>query len=183
MNLSYLPLFLSNVLAFQFVELINFSDGVKIHVDHGNKGPGVSPFEYKINQWKENNFWSNTDLFITEGDYSYEKTRKCLGPFANKTIKVGFPRSDDYLRLNTRKNKANIIKELGFDPALPIITYAPAGKYSFPTKQGASLTQEVLKELQILSKEMKINVMVKLKYPRGFIFYMITGKIRRLLKF
>jgi len=43
------------------------------------------------------------------------------------------------LKLNTKKNKQSVCKELGFNPDKLIITYAPAGKYSYPFKQGASL--------------------------------------------
>ena len=38
-------------------------------------------------------------------------------------------------------------KELGFDHKTPLIIYAPAGKYSYPFKQGATLSRVVIKKL------------------------------------
>lgn len=172
---------INNVYISAHNELLDFKVGIKIHVDHGNKGPGVSPLDYKIIQWKKNNYFINTDLFITEGEYSYYKTKKCLGPYSNKAVMVGFPRSDDYLRYNTLENKISICKELGLNHKIPLIIYAPAGKYAFPYKQGASLSNEVLNHLKLISKDADFNILVKLKYPRFFRLTRIIPKIKYFL--
>ncbi len=145
-------------------ELLSFPHGYKVHIDHGNKGPGVTEIEHKIKQWKDNNYWSNTDLFITEGEISHERTQKVLGPYSHKAEMVGFPRSDDYIRLNTKENKISVCSSLRFDPSKILVTYAPAGTYSYPFKQGASLSKEVLNYLKQLSKKANYNILVKLKY-------------------
>jgi CDP-glycerol glycerophosphotransferase (TagB/SpsB family) len=167
----------NNIYVSSHNELLDFSSGIKVHVDHGNKGPGVSPLDYKIEQWKNNNYWCNTDLFITEGEISQDKTKKCLASFSEKAVMVGFPRSDDYLRLNTLENKMSVCRELSLDHKLPLVVYAPAGKYSFPYKQGASLSRKVIKEIKKTSKSQDFNILVKLKYPRYFLLQRIINKI------
>ena len=159
-------------------ELLDFSCGIKIHLDHGNKGPGVSPLDYKKKQWKNNNYWCNTDMFITEGEISHEETKICLGPYPEKAVMVGFPRSDDYLRLNTSENKTSVCNELRLDYKLPLVIYAPAGKYSYPTKQGATLSRSVIKHIKKISQSKDFNILVKLKYPRSWIFQRILKKIK-----
>ena len=163
-------------------QLLDFSFGIKIHVDHGNKGPGVSPLDWKMKQWKNKKFWHNTDLFITEGKISYEKTKKCLGPYSEKAVMVGFPRSDDYLRLNTPGNKISVCIDLGLDHKLPLVVYAPAGRYSYPTKQGATLSRVVIKKLKKISKSKDFNILVKLKYPRDWFFQRVLNKSRTFLR-
>ena len=86
-------------------EYLNFIPGYKVHVDHGNKGPGVTEMVNKIKQWEKANYWRNTDLFITEGPISYERTQNVLGPFKEKAIMVGFPRSDEYIELDSPETK------------------------------------------------------------------------------
>lgn len=152
--------------------------GYKVHVDHGNKGPGVSPIDYKKEQWKQNNYWCDTDLFITEGEVSQEKTRIVLGPYSNKALMVGFPRSDDYLRLEIPENKKTVCEELGIDYKIPLITYAPAGEYSYPTKQGGSLSKEVLSTMKKIGRNTtKYNILVKHKYPKSWIIHRIKNKL------
>ena len=158
-------------------KLLNFSYGIKIHVDHGNKGQGVGPVDNKIKQWKKNNYWCNTDLFITEGEISYEKTKKCLGPHKKKAVMVGFPRSDDYLRLNTPENKISVCEGLGLDHKLPLVIYAPAGKYTYPQKQGATLSRTVIKKFKKISKSKDFNILVKLKNPRFWFLQRVHNKV------
>ena len=166
-------------------ELLSFSHGYKVHIDHGNKGPGVTDIEHKIKQWKDNHYWPNTDLFITEGEISHERTKKVLGKHSHKAVMVGFPRSDDYVRLNTKENKISVCSSLQFDPDKILVTYAPAGKYSYPFKQGASLSKKVLKYLRKLSQETDYNILVKLKYSKKWEYRRFFQKDRvvRKLKF
>ena len=147
-------------------------------VDHGNKGAGVSPIDHKIKQWEKNNYWCNTDLFITEGEVSYEKTKKCLGSYSDKAVMIGFPRSDDYLRLNTAENKISVCTELGFDHNKPLIIYAPSGKYSYPFKQGGSLSKDVIKKIEDINKTKRFNIFVKYKHPRKYFFQKVLNKAK-----
>jgi hypothetical protein len=165
-------------------ELLNFAHGYKVHVDHGNKGPGVTDLEHKRQQWKNNNHWPNTNLFITEGEVSHQRTVKVLGAHSHKAVMVGFPRSDDYLRLNTSENRTSVCSSLRFDPGKTLVTYAPAGKYSHPFKQGASLSKGVLSHLKGLSRNADYNILVKLKYSSKWKYGRLlkAAWIRRKLK-
>ena len=157
-------------------KFLDFSCGIKIHVDHGNKGVFGS-LDHKINQWKKNNYWSNTDLFITEGEISYNKTKKCLGPYPEKTVMVGFPRSDDYLRLNTFENKVSVCGELGLDHKLPLVIYAPAVKNSYGKKRGATVSRTVVKKFKKISKSKDFNILIKLKNPRFWFLQRVHNKV------
>ena len=91
---------------------------------------------------------------------------------------VGYPKADVLLELNNNKNKISVCKEFGFESAKTLITYAPAGKYSYPFKQGASLSNKVIKKLiKIALNNDNINVLVKLKYPLPSIFKKVLNKL------
>jgi len=153
--------------------------GYKVHLDHGVKGVGASAnFEIVSGQYKEMNYFPGVDLHITEGEISYEKTKKLLGPYKNRALMVGYPKADVLLELNNNKNKISVCKEFGFESDKTLITYAPAGKYSYPFKQGASLSNKVIKKLiKIALNNDNINVLVKLKYPLPSIFKKVLNKL------
>lgn len=159
--------------------LNNILCGYKIHIDHGLKGIGVTDFERQLIQYKEMDYFLNVDLHITEGEISYEKTKKLLGPYSKSAVMIGYPKSDTLLKLNNKENKLSVCKELGFDPCKLLITYAPAGEYSYPFKQGASLCSEVIKCLKNISKSTNYNLLVKLKCPRTSLGQKILRKIKR----
>jgi hypothetical protein len=53
---------------------------------------------------------------------------------------------------------------IGFDPPLPLVTYAPAGRKTF-MKSGDSLSNEVLKKLEEIGADTKeFSIIVKVKY-------------------
>jgi len=79
---------------------------------------------------------------------------------------VGYPKSDDFLFFNTEQNKIDVCKELGFSINKPIVTYGSAGEYSFPFKQGASLSKDVLLYLKNIAKKSDFNLLIKLKHPQ-----------------
>ena len=143
--------------------LRNIKHGFRVHIDHGVKGVGVTDFEAQKQQYKHNGFFPRTDLHITEGEISFEKTRKLLGPFSNRTVMVGYPKSDTLMKFNNERNKIEIKKKLGFDPNKPIVMYAPAGPYSYPFKQGGSLNYKTLRAINKLSQTGHYGVLVKLK--------------------
>ncbi|MBC8487333.1 MAG: CDP-glycerol glycerophosphotransferase family protein [Bacteroidetes bacterium] len=155
--------------------------GYKVHIDHGLKGVGVTDFQQQIVQYKNKHYYMHTDLHITEGKISYEKTQKLLGPYSDRALMVGFPKSDILIQLNTVENKEAVCIELGFDPCIPLVTYAPAGKYKYPFKQGASLSNRVINKLKKISKSQDFNILVKLKYPRKLIFQRVINKIKSSL--
>jgi len=157
--------------------LQDISLGYKVHIDHSVKGIGVTDFDKQVIKIKEMNHFPNTDLHITEGEVSLEKTRKWLGPYRDRAIMVGYPKSDLLLKLNNDDNKKAVYEELGFDPGKILITYAPTGKYSYPFKQGASLSNEVLRGLKRISKKDDYNILVKLRSKES-----LFGKFCRKLK-
>jgi hypothetical protein len=162
--------------------LLNFDGGYKVHVDHGNKGPGVTHLDSMREQWKQNNYWKKTHLQITEGEVSQERTKIILGPDSHKAVMVGFPRADDYLRLDKPETKIDVCKSLNLDPNLPLITYAPAGIYKYPFKQGGSLNHNVIRKLKRLGKKNDYNILVKLKNKRHNPNLILLKKLINLLR-
>jgi len=155
--------------------------GYKVHIDHGLKGLGASAdLSIVLNQYKKKNYFPKIDLHITEGEVSYEKTKKLLGPYKGRALMVGYPKSDTLLKLNSKKNRLSVCKELGFDPNKLIITYAPAGKYSYPYKPGASLSNKVLRTLHKIAKVNDNNFLIKLKTPKQPITKRIVNKIKKI---
>ena len=152
--------------------------GYKVHVDHGVKGTGTTDLKNLIIQFKKMQYLPNIDLHITEGLVSFEKTKKILGPNSNRAILVGYPKSDVLLELNSIQNKISVCKEFGFNSNKILVTYAPAGKYSYPFKQGASLSNEMIKRLIDISfNNDDINILIKLKHPPPSFFKKVLNKL------
>lgn len=156
----------------------NIRNSYNVHIDHSVKGAGVTDFEKQLKKVKEMNYYPITHLHITEGEVSYDKTKKLLGPNSERVIMLGYPKSDTLLELNTLDNKKSVFKELGFNNDNLLITYAPTGKYSYPFKQGASLSLEVLYRLKKISANYNYNVLIKL---RGILSFKnkILDKLRK----
>lgn len=161
--------------------LNNILYGYRVHIDHGVKGVGVTDFKRQLIQYKKMDYFPKVDLHITEGEVSYEKTKKLLGPYSRRAVMVGYPKSDTLLGLNTKENKLSICKKLRFDPRKLLVTYAPAGEYSYPFKQGASLCPEVIKCLKDISKNADYNLLIKLKCPKTSLGRKILRKIKRMV--
>jgi len=161
----------------KFIKNIPF--GYKVHIDHGVKGKGTTDIKGLIKQYKVMDYFSSVDLHITEGEISYEKTKEILGPNKNRAVMCGYPKADTLLKLNTKKNKVLVCKELGFSPDKLIITYAPAGKYSYPFKQGASLSNKVLKKLRRIAIKSDNNFLIKLKCQEPSITSKMINRIKR----
>jgi len=161
-------------------EELKIRGGFKVHIDHGLKGPGVADFELQKEQYRRDDYLPGTDLHVTEGEISYEKTKILVGPYADRVVMAGYPRSDDFLRCNTPENKKSVFRELGFDPDKPLIAYVPAGKKSY-YKPGGSLTDEVVGVLKDIASRRGYNILVKLKYPGGIIVLQALNKLRRIL--
>jgi len=152
--------------------------GYRVHIDHGVKGIGTTDLEKLIIQYKEMNYLPNVDLHITEGPVSFEKTRKILGPNSDRAVLVGYPKSDVLLELNNDETKISVCEELGFDNNKILVTYAPAGKYSYPYKQGASLSGKVIKKIINISlNNNDINILIKLKHPTPSFFKKAVNKL------
>jgi len=143
---------------------LSFAGGFKVHIDHGLKGEGVLIMEREIAHYRNHDYFPHVDLHVTEGQCAFETTKALLGPYQDRAAMVGYARSDHLLRHNTAENRAAVFKELRFDSARPLITYAPAGGLR-EGKPGGSLSDEVLRALNRISKENGHNVLVKLKYP------------------
>lgn len=154
-------------------------EGFKVHIDHDVKGPGTTVLSKQIIQYKENAYHPSTDLHVTEGLVSLEHTQKLLGPYGDRVIMVGYSKSDTLIELNDPETKRRVCLELGFDSSKPLITYAPAGKYKYPFKQGASLNHKVLMHLKKLARNNDFNVLVKLKLLPKWHPERIAAKIRR----
>jgi CDP-glycerol glycerophosphotransferase (TagB/SpsB family) len=154
--------------------------GYKVHIDHGVKGIGTTDMDGLIKQYKDMDYLPNVNLHITEGEVSYEKTKKILGPNSDRAIMVGYPKADTLLELNIKENKLSVCRELGFDPERLIITYAPAGKYSYPFKQGASLSNRTLKLIYKIAKNSEYNFLIKLKVSEKSFSAKIKEKLKKL---
>lgn len=156
--------------------------GFKVHIDHGVKGIGASAdFERVIAQYKDNDYFPSTDLHITEGKVSFEKTQQLLGPYSERAVMVGYSKSDTLLELNVPETKREVCLELGFDSRKPLITYAPTGKYKYPFKPGGSLSYSVIRYLKKMAKNNDFNVLIKLKILPKWHPDRITAKVRRYL--
>lgn len=154
----------------------------KVHIDHGVKGIGVADFEKQLIQYKEMDYFQKVDLHITEGEVSYEKTKKLLGSYSERVVMVGYPKSDTLLKLNTKENRISVCKELGFDPDSLLITYAPAAEKS-SIKPGGSLSSDVIKYLNDLSKKIDYNLLIKLKFKKATLFGRGLKKVKsKMLK-
>jgi len=143
--------------------LFDVDYGYKVHINHNVKGAGTTDIEKELEIFKMWNHCPNTNLHITEGEISHWKTRKFLGPYSDRAVMAGYPKADALLKLNTRGNKKAVCKQLNFDSEKPLITYAPTGKYSYPFKQGASLSNQVLDRLKKISMENDYNILIKLR--------------------
>ena len=155
----------------------NIRNSYNVHIDHSVKGAGVTDFEKQLEKVKEMDYHPMTHLHITEGEVSYDKTKKLLGPNRERVIMIGYPKSDTLLELNTMENKKSVFKELGFNNHNLLITYAPTGKYSYPFKQGASLSPEVIYKLKRISAKHNYNILVKLRSSSSF-RKKIIGRLR-----
>ncbi len=158
--------------------LKEIKNGFKVHIDHSVKGVGVTDYERLSLQYRENRYYPNTDLHITEGEVSYENTISLMGEYKNKVIMVGYPKSDLLIKANTFENKKDIFKSLGFDIAKPLITYAPTGKYRYPYKQGASLSNESIEKFKMVSKKNNYNILVKLRSKDNIIKKILDKLVR-----
>jgi hypothetical protein len=156
------------------------NNSFNVHIDHGVKGPGTTDMEADIMEYKKKSYFPSVNLHITEGKASLEKTRIFLGPYRDRAIMVGYTKSDTLIRLNSLENRSSVCEELGFDPNKLIITYAPAGKYSYPFKQGASLSYKTIKHIYEIAKHIKYNFLIKLKFPEKPISLKIIEKIKEI---
>jgi CDP-glycerol glycerophosphotransferase (TagB/SpsB family) len=157
--------------------------GYKVHIDHGVKGTGTTDLKELISQYRNMQYCPQIDLHVTEGPVSFEKTKKILGPYYKRAIMAGYPKSDILLKINSGSNRISVCRELNLDANKKLVTYAPAGKYSYPFKQGATLSREVIRKLkEIAVKNGDINILVKLKYPPMSILRKTINFIKRIKK-
>ena len=104
-----------------------------------------------------------------------------LGPYRSRAVIAGYPKSDQLAHLNTRQEKLAVYRELGFDPARPLVTYAPAGPES-DEKPGGSLSRRVIEELRTISEKTGYNVLAKLKFPKQQVLPLrMLGMLRRVV--
>jgi hypothetical protein len=162
--------------AAHFKDLPSFNFGYKVHIDHDLKGIGSANLNYAIWDYKRNDYFPNIDLHIVAGKAGLLRTEKVLGPLADRIEIAGYPKGGDLLKLNTLENKQAVFKELDLDMDFPLVTYAPAGQYDF-MKPGGSLNENVMKELEKLSRNNSFHILAKMKYKVDF-----KTKIKTILK-
>ena len=168
-------------IAAHFDDLI-FSKGFKVHLDHGLKGRGTANLEISIRDYKHNNYFPTIDLHITAGEEGFLRTTNLLlGPHKERAVIGGYPKSDMLLNANTIENRNEVCRELNFEPAKKIVTYAPAGPLCYE-KPGGSLSFEVLRELKRISKTNDCNVLIKLKNKRHNPYLLPLKKIKSFVK-
>tara|TARA_Y100000591_G_C21855074_1_gene715040 strand:+ start:31484 stop:32530 length:1047 start_codon:yes stop_codon:yes gene_type:complete len=168
----------SNVIfvAAHIKDLPSFNFGFNVHIDHDLKGIGTANLKYAIWDYKRNGYFPNIDLHIVAGKAGLLRTEKVLGPLSDRIEIAGYPKGSDILKLNSLENKQAVYKELDLDMDLPLVTYAPAGKYDF-MKPGGSLNEKVISELKKLSRNNNFHVLAKMKYKVDF-----KMKIKTILK-
>ena len=167
--------------AANFVDL-SIAGGYKVHLDHGLKGQGTANLEISSRDYQKNDYFPHINLHITAGEVGHQRTQWLLGPYGDRAVMVGYPKSDTLLKLNTGENKRDVCRELGFDPAALLVTYAPAGSMSLPMKPGGSYSPDVVNELREIAAKSGYNVLVKLKYPQLMLMQRILRKIGRELR-
>jgi hypothetical protein len=138
-------------------------NGFKVHIDHDLKGKATANLSFAIKDYKRNNYFPHIDLHITPGEVGDRRTRLVLGPLSDRTVIGGYPKADDFLRLNTQENKAEVYDGLGFGLDKPLVTYAPAGERSH-MKPGGSLSGDVISYLGMVSQGADFHILVKRKY-------------------
>lgn len=158
---------------------LNIIDGYKVHFNHDPRGKGSHNLELEMKYYKDNNYFPLIDLHIAAGEVSEVTTKSILGSLADRAIVGGYPKSDDFIRLNTEDNKKAVYKEFGFKMGRPLITYASTGKVS-EFKPGGSLSKEVINKLKEIANRNDYNLLLKYKYPRGIIFLHAIHKLRRI---
>jgi len=143
--------------------LLNIEYGYKVHINHSVKGQGTTDIENELEIFKMWKYCPGTNLHITEGETCHWETKIFLGPYSDRAIMAGYPKADTLFRLNTDINKCSVFSELNFNPDKLLITYAPTGKYSYPFKQGASLSNKAISRLKKISIENDYNILIKLR--------------------
>jgi len=151
------------IIAAHYCDLWHSCPGFKVHIDHDLKGIGTANLKYAVWEYKKNGYFPHIDMHIVAGEAGEKRTKLVLGPLADRTCVVGYPKADDLLRFDTAENKKEIYKELGLKDELPLVTYAPAGARS-TMKPGGSLSKEVLGQLNAISGDAGFHILVKKKY-------------------
>ena len=159
---------------------LDISGGYKVHFDHDLRGEATTNIDWAINYYAKHDYFPLIDLHVAAGDVGDERTKAVLGPLSDRTVIAGYPKADDFIRLNTEENKKSVYRELGFDISKPLITYAPAAKESY-MKPGGSLSKETINKLREIASRYDYNLLIKLKYPRGIIILQAINKLRRML--
>lgn len=168
-------------IAAHFDDLL-FDKGFKVHLDHGLKGRGTANLAISMRDYKQNNYFPTIDLHITAGKEGFWRTTSLLlGPNKERAVIGGYPKSDMLLKANTTEKRNEVCRELNFEPAKKIVTYAPAGPLCYE-KLGGSLSYKVLRELKRISKSNDFNVLVKLKNKRHNPHLLPLKKIKSFVK-
>ena len=153
-------------IAAHYEDLFKIDYGYSIHIDHDLKAPATANLAEAIKVYKKNNYFDNIDLHITTGYAGDFRTKYILGENKDRTQIGGYPKADDLLTLKDTDVKIQVCREVGFNPDMPLITYAPAGTKKF-MKPGGSLSKEVIKKLEHIAKNNdNINILVKVKYDK-----------------
>lgn len=139
--------------------------GYKVHIDHDLKGVATANLEYAIRDYKKHQYYPHIDLHIVAGKAGEKRTKLVLGPYADRTVVGGYPKGDHLLKLSTIDNKNLVYEELGFKKGIPLVSYAPAGPVNF-MKPGGSLKSDVIDKLREISRNGKLNILIKGKYNR-----------------
>jgi CDP-glycerol glycerophosphotransferase (TagB/SpsB family) len=155
--------------------------GYKVHIDHSVKGMGTTDIKHELKIYESWQYCPGTDLHITEGETSQWATRIFLGPYKERAVMAGYPKSDTLLYFNKKDNKKSVCEELNFNIDKLLITYAPTGKYRYPLKQGASLSNKVLDRLKKISVENDYNILVKFRSRESF-FSKTFNKLKMILR-
>jgi len=140
--------------------------GYCIHIDHDLKAPATANLARAKVDYKKNKFFKNIDLHITAGKAGYFRTQYVLDRYKDRVVIGGYSKADTLLSYDFIETKKQVCIELGFDPELPLVTYAPAviNKYMKP---GGSLSTATLEKLKtISSRNDDINILVKIKYEQ-----------------
>lgn len=163
-----------------YKDLLGIRYGYKVHLDHDLKGKATMNVKKAIKDHEEHDYMPFIDLYITPGEVGDEYTKMVLGHLNDRRIIVGYPKSDDLLKRNTRENRVSVFKELGFNLTKPLITYAPSAKKQY-AKPGGSLSEEVIDRLRQIAEKNEYNILVKLKYPEAPFLTRLLIKVKGII--
>ena len=124
------------IIAAHYIDLWPDIPGFKVHIDHDLKGIATANIEYAVMEYKRDNYFPHINLHITAGEAGTLRTKFVLGPLANRIVIGGYPKGDDFMKLNNCKNKKKVYATASIESETSQTTASPAGSITAATSTG-----------------------------------------------